>query len=85
MDIQKEKPAEKQIEIQISDIISAHRIMEYAIGKNLFTTKELVDVAPVVTRFQEFVEQVQRVQAEQQSLADDVELSNESQDQDGSE
>lgn len=55
----------KNVEIQISDIVNATRIMEYAISKNVFTTKELVDVTPIVVRFQEFSEQVAAAQAAQ--------------------
>lgn len=55
----------KNIEIQISDIVNATRIMEYAISKNVFTTKELMEVTPIVVRFQEFSEQVAAAQAEQ--------------------
>lgn len=60
----------KNIEIQISDIVNATRIMEYAISKNVFTTKELVDVTPIVVRFQEFTEQVAAAQAAQEAAVE---------------
>lgn len=64
---------QKNIEIQISDIVNATRIMEYAISKNVFTTKELMEVTPIVVRFQEFAEQVAAAQADGEQPASQVE------------
>lgn len=39
------------ISIDIVDIINAAKIMEQAVKNNAFSVEELVEVAPVVTRF----------------------------------
>lgn len=45
--------------LEVIDIVNATQIMELAIQRNTFTVEELVQVAPVVSRFITFSKQVQ--------------------------
>ncbi len=41
-------------QLEFIDIINATKIMEAAIERGIFNVKELADVAPIVSRFQDF-------------------------------
>ena len=55
---------QKDPHLDIIDIINATKIMESAIDRGVFTVKELIDVAPVVSRFQDFSNAVQAEQTQ---------------------
>lgn len=41
-------------QLEFIDIINATKIMEAAIERGIFNVKELAEVAPIVSRFQDF-------------------------------
>ena len=51
--IKMEQEPEK-IQLNLIDLINAAKIMEAAVARNSFKVEELVDVAPVVSKFVEF-------------------------------
>lgn len=52
-------------QLEFIDIINATKIMEAAIDRKVFSIKELGEVAPIVSRFQEFSEAIISEQEEQ--------------------
>lgn len=60
----------KDLTLEIDDIISATNIMEAAVKAGIFSIPELVKVTPVVERFMQFSDAVIAAQAEQQAAAE---------------
>lgn len=48
------KMEQEKIQLTLIDLINAAKIMEAAVARNSFKVEELVDVAPVVSKFVEF-------------------------------
>lgn len=64
-------------QLEFIDIINATKIMEAAIERQIFSVKELAEVAPIVARFQEFsqailADQEARQAEAQQALDEDA-------------
>lgn len=52
--IKMEQQNNQEVQLTLIDLINAAKIMEAAVARNAFKVEELVDVAPVVTKFVEF-------------------------------
>lgn len=59
-------------QLEFIDIINATKIMEAAIERGIFNVKELAEVAPIVSRFQDFSA---AILAEHQEAQSDVDAS----------
>ncbi len=53
-------------QLEFIDIINATKIMEAAIERGVFNVKELAEVAPIVSRFQDFSSAILAEQEKQQ-------------------
>lgn len=56
-------------QLEFIDIINATKIMEAAIERQVFSVKELAEVAPIVARFQEFSQAILADQEARQAEA----------------
>ncbi|EBS4516812.1 hypothetical protein DQT32_05290 [Salmonella enterica subsp. enterica serovar Braenderup] len=56
-------------QLEFIDIINATKIMEAAIERQIFSVKELAEVAPIVARFQEFSQAILADQEARQAEA----------------
>lgn len=74
MSTEKNVNTEQEITLDLADLINAARIMEHAISRNAFKVEELVDVAPVVSKFVTFANKaLADIQAEQEAAkANDI-------------
>ncbi|AFC21662.1 hypothetical protein GAP32_212 [Cronobacter phage vB_CsaM_GAP32] len=57
-------------QLEFIDIINATKIMEAAIERGIFNVKELAEVAPIVSRFQDFSAAILADQEARQAEAD---------------
>lgn len=57
-------------QLEFIDIINATKIMEAAIDRGIFNIKELAEVAPIVSRFQDFSAAILADQEARQAEAD---------------
>lgn len=61
---------EQEITLDLADLINASRIMEHAVARNAFKVEELVEVAPVVSKFVAFANKaLADIQAEKEAAA----------------
>lgn len=60
-------------QLEFIDIINATKIMEAAIERQVFSVKELAEVAPIVARFQEFSQAILADQEARQAQAESSE------------
>lgn len=60
-------------QLEYIDIINATKIMEAAIERGIFNVKELAEVAPIVSRFQDFSAAILAEQEAAQNAADSAE------------
>lgn len=57
-------------QLEYIDIVNATKIMEAAIERGVFNVKELAEVAPIVSRFQDFSAAILAEQEAAQKAAD---------------
>jgi hypothetical protein len=60
-------------QLEYIDIVNATKIMEAAIERGIFNVKELAEVAPIVSRFQDFSAAILAEQEAAQKAADSAE------------
>lgn len=60
-------------QLEYIDIVNATKIMEAAIERGIFNVKELAEVAPIVSRFQDFSAAILAEQEAAQKTDDSVE------------
>lgn len=70
-----EKNSQENVTLELIDLINAAKIMEHAVARNAFQIDELVNVAPVVSKFVKFANTaLAEIQAKEAADTDGNEL-----------
>lgn len=66
-----ENNSQENVTLELIDLINAAKIMEHAVARNAFKIDELVNVAPVVSKFVKFANNaLAEIQAQEGSESD---------------